>query len=107
MDICTAEQKIAYNIAFRLHVSYQDKYNALDSEFTKSDAVRKMVERGMKNYRMAYGYRKDCYNEDAIFAALGAGLKNYLDGKSHIKGSYEEIGKAFPAHYKEVKPCCM
>lgn len=62
-SVCTAEQMIAYNIAFRLHISYANQFE-----------------------------------EDAIFSALLAGLYNYLSN-FHIFSSYEDIGRAFPAHY--------
>lgn len=97
--ICTAEQKIAYNLAFRLHISYQDNYNVLDSGFAKSQAIVDMVNYAIKSYCHACDYVPCMYNLDAIKAALHAGLQAYLDKNGPVAGSYEEIGKMFPAHY--------
>lgn len=102
LSVCTCEQKIAYNIAFRLHISYQKQFNSflLKNPFASavSEAVDKMVRIGIEQYTSAYDYKPEKYNIDAIFSALQAGLKNYLSN-FRILSSYEEIGKAFPAYY--------
>lgn len=99
-SICTAEQKIAYEIAFRLHISYQDRWNELRSrkvaESVMSHAISDLIGEGMGMFdRSKWSARM---NKDAVFCALNAGLKNYLD-KFFIATSYEQIGLAFPASY--------
>ena len=87
-SICTAEQKIAYNLAFS-HSDYIKR-----SDMTIPEAVNKMLEL----YRAGYDYKPNKYNEDAIFSCLNAGLLDYLK-KPFIASSFDQIGKAFPAYY--------
>ncbi len=100
--VCTAEQKIAYNIAFRLHIAYTDQFkkvNAVNPGEARAKCVE-LAKEGLKYYQMAYTYKPGKYDEDAIFSALLAGLYNYLSDY-HIFSSYEDVGRAFPAHYLE------
>lgn len=96
--VCTAEQKIAYNIAFRLHIGLGDKYRALPSAVAKAEAFRAAIDIAMHDYRNSYDYTPGKYDEDSIFCALAAGLAGYLE-KPFIACNYESIGAAFPAHY--------
>lgn len=99
-SVCTAEQKIAYNIAWRIDLSYGSQFRA-DLEnvgnLAIDEAVTKLRDIGLKNYKLSYTYT-DKYDIDAIFAALNAGLKKYLL-KPFIATRYDEIGEAFPANY--------
>jgi hypothetical protein len=99
-SVCTAEQMIAYNIAFRLHISYADEFQKIN--FVNRGGARaycaNLAREGLKEYRMSYSYKPGRYDEDAIFSALLAGLYNYLSD-FHIFSNYEDIGRAFPAHY--------
>ena len=99
-SVCTAEQMIAYNIAFRLHISYADEFkkvNAVNQGEARADCVD-LAREGLKWYRMSYSYKPGKYDEDAIFSALLAGLYDYL-AEFRIFANYEDIGIAFPAHY--------
>lgn len=96
-SVCTAEQKIAYNLAFRSHISYGDAFNKL-SGFAKSEAIIKIRDAMMRQYRLGYDYKPGKFNEDAIQAALHAGLREYLENP-FIAWDYESIGKTFPANY--------
>ena len=99
-SVCTCEQKIAYNIAFRLHISYADQFsevNAINPGAARSNCAD-LAREGLKWYKMSYSYKPGKYDEDAIFSALLAGLYDYLSN-FHIFSSYEDIGRAFPAHY--------
>lgn len=98
LETCAAEQKIAYNIAFRADISYSEKYKALASAAEKVAAVADMVAGGLRQYRAGYDYKPGKYNEDAIFAALNAGLRQYME-KPFIAADYAEIGRAFPVAY--------
>ena len=40
-NICTAEQKIAYNIAFNINVNHGDDFLKIPSQFEKSNAIYK------------------------------------------------------------------
>lgn len=99
-SICTAEQKVAYNIATRLDFLRDDfnQLNAINPGEAKNSCAR-LAEYGMRLYRQAYSYKPDKYNEDAIFSALLAGIYDYMTGRKFIATSYESVGKAFPALY--------
>ena len=90
---CTAEQKIAYNLAFM----YYD--NRLPMQLQKSELVYTSIREMLDLYRMGRDYKAGKYNEDAIFCALNSGFENYLKAKYHILSSYKEIGEMFPANY--------
>ena len=91
-NICTAEQKIAYNLA------WANSDYILRAGFTSyADAAQKLVEM----YTWAYDYKPGKYDIDSIFCALNTGLKNYINGKQKIFTTYEEIGNAFPALYMD------
>lgn len=101
LEICTAEQKIAYNLAWRAHLWFGDQYDSAKKEgnpyFVLQDfLIREVVPVKMKHYKMAHGNEK--YNIDAIYAALCSGIKEYFDNY-FIAENYEQIGKVFKADY--------
>lgn len=98
MNVCTAEQKIAYNLAFRASVSYMDAYKKARSASAVcvSDVLHQIVENELEAWSYNPDYCK--YNADAINAALNAGIRGYMEAP-FIATSYEEIGAAFPARY--------
>lgn len=77
INICSAEQKIAYNFAFAGY-SWADLEQVLEN---------------LTRYREQY---RGNYDSDAIAEALRNGYEAYKSGAAHIFASYEEIGKAFP-----------
>lgn len=101
MDVCTAEQKIAYNIAFTVHINYGDRYLEIFKEYPRivsDDFLKGIIQSEIKNYVNNYPDSK--YNIDAIFASLNYGLRDYLvKEKYHIFTDYETIGRVFPANY--------
>ena len=95
---CTAEQKIAYNLAFRWRDIIKKQYATALCGVARAECVRGYVRLMLDSYRRDYPDSR--YNIDAIFCALGAGLENYIKREgSGILGSYKEIGDAFPALY--------
>lgn len=98
MEVCTAEQKIAYNLAFRLHISHGDKYKFIAKNYSKivlSNVENQLIDEA---FRLWENDGTERYDIDAIFSALRAGLNDYLL-HHFIAADYERIGKAFPAHY--------
>lgn len=97
LDVCTAEQKIAYELAFRIHVGAGDIYNAAlkRSAICADEVLRKRLKIQFDSWLELYGGK---FNDDAIYSCLLAGLADYLE-KPFIATGYEEIGKAFPAYY--------
>lgn len=85
MDVCTAEQKIAYNIAFA-------NYDIAEKYHSYTEAAQTFVQwcEGSINK----------YDVNAVFFALNAGLESYCKSRNHILTSYEDIGKMFPASIK-------
>ena len=90
-EVCTAEQKIAYNLAFAHYTSIQDAPTAAEALATACHRRDISLKELQKN-----GTR---YNIDAIFCAYNAGIMDYTKSKYHIFTSYEEIGNAFPLLY--------
>lgn len=98
LDVCTAEQKIAYNLAFRAHISFQDKFNTLKAEQKFETVISEFISDIIRFEIKEYSQNYTIGNIDAIFSALNAGLRNYFE-KPFIASNYDDIGKAFPANY--------
>lgn len=98
LEVCTAEQKIAYNLAFSNISIIEKTYNKCTTEIQKSSVISEAVNLCMKQWTNSYDYESR-YNIDAIFSALMAGMERYINEKYHILNSYEEIGEMFPANY--------
>ena len=98
-DVCTCEQKLAYNLAFRIHMSYSDEWQNAKAqgkaarELLLEDLVRRAM-LGYDSYNDVTGTGKR-YTREAVKTALAAGLEKYLD-RFFIADSYEHIGQAFP-----------
>ena len=93
-NVCTAEQKIAYNIAFKININHGSEFLKIPSQFEKSNAVYKLI----KIYIKEFKNQNLKYNVDAVQCCLNAGLQNYLEN-SFIATSFKQIGDAFPAYY--------
>lgn len=99
-NICTAEQKIAYNLAFSWRNFVKRVYNANDTAMNKNACITDAVHTMIECYQQGYDYKPNKYDIDAIFCALMYGLEDYINRDIEILTSYEEIGKAFPANYR-------
>ncbi len=94
--VCTAEQMIAYNYAFRYRINWKRQFDKLPTEMLRGEFVEMLVRQAAANYMQ--NYKK--FNVDAIACALRAGLQEYIqDDHDKIATSYEEVGKWFPAYY--------
>lgn len=87
LEVCSVEQKIAYNLAFNAHINFD-----YDPTVHSKAMIDLLADNQMQNYVRVYGGK---YNNDAICVALKAGLGAYLE-KPFIAVDYESIGKAFP-----------
>ena len=90
-SVCTAEQMIAYNIAWRNQYLLSDYEKAEDKRQWAVDTTKHM----MANYRNAYDYT-DKYNEEAIEYALLHGIENYAGKKCPVFFQYSEVSEMFP-----------
>ena len=98
-DICTAEQKIAYNLTFSYHDLFKAEFLSLPTEAAKSKAIADMRDTWLNWYRNAYAYKPGKYNEDAIFIALNNGIRRYMENP-FIASNYEIIGEVFAIPYE-------
>ena len=98
LKVCTAEQKIAYNLAFSYSKLFidEEKFIKLPFEFQKRDVIHNAVRAIMQFFP-----KDSKYDIDLVFCALNAGLQNYIESTTSILSSYAEIGKMFPALYLE------
>ena len=100
MNVCTAEQKIAYNLAFMWHDTIKRVYNANETAGNKRACITDAVHKIIELYQQGYDYKPNKYDIDAIFCALMYGLEDYIKNDFEILTSYEQIGKMFPANYR-------
>lgn len=98
LETCTAEQKIAYNIA-TYNEYLRDRYNAARkiSAVCASEIFDEILGIAFNSWmRSPDNHGK--FDNDAIWCCLRAGFANYLV-KPFIAWDYETIGKSFPASY--------
>ncbi len=93
-EVCTGEQKIAYNFAFARQDIVKYNLDQAETEFLKAEVLRHFVRTLTKEAESIENISKR-FNIDLIFCALGAGLEKYINGNSHIFTSYEQIGECF------------
>lgn len=104
LEVCTAEAKIAYNLAFLCATDYRDAYKKNASNVSRiavSDLASEAVNWCMRMWKDGNTYQTtpDKYDIDSIFCCLNAGMEKYFKGDYAILSSYEEIGKTFPSLY--------
>ena len=97
LTVCTAEQKIAYNLAFSNSHIFKKEFDRMPCAFQKSEVAAAAVRFCMKQWGYSESVNK--YDIDAIFSALNAGMEDYIKNNCPIFASYENIGKAFPVYY--------
>lgn len=90
-SVCTAEQMIAYNLAFYNHYLFSDYGKAENKKQWTVDTTKQM----MSNYRNAYDYTGK-YNEEAIEYALLHGIETYAGTKCRVLFHYSEVSEIFP-----------
>lgn len=97
-DECVAEQKIAYNIAFRIHINHGNQIRAAELAMHKNDLLVQARDLYLKEFQRDYN-QKNRYNIDAIFVALNQGLRDYIE-KPFIASDYKQIGECFKIPYE-------
>lgn len=102
-NICTAEQKIAYNYAFSYHNIYSvrikeyiKKYGFEPTEISKNELYFEIENIVIKDIKNRDDMKK--YNIDAIIIAFRNGFVNYCND-FFIATDYEMIGKCFIIPY--------
>ena len=98
--VCTAEAKIAYNLA-STYAYWQRKEYREDADKYSRIAVTEFISEAIAEcIRMWKGCRgAGKYDIDAVNACLNAGMENYFKEPYGILTSYEAIGKVFPSLY--------
>lgn len=104
LEVCTAEAKIAYNLAFANTWDYREEYKKNANSCSRTEVSKFVTEAiawCMKMLECSWDYQKilNKYDIDAIFCCLNAGMENYLKSKCDVLSSYAEIGKTFPSLY--------
>lgn len=101
LEICTAEAKIAYNVALINIDDIKAVYDKCTCNLQKADVIREGVKICMNNLLLSSEYEKinKKYNIDLIQCCLNAGLETYINTKYHILSSYAECGKIFKSLY--------
>lgn len=96
LKVCSLEQMMAYNIAFGLHLTYQQEYDNVLRNGTcvaVSEGLSKMIQKSLADFQRDHSNRR--INIDAVFCALNAGLKKYFEAKTHVFTRYEQVGEMF------------
>ena len=70
LEVCTAEQKIAYNLAFAYGDLYRKEYHRMPMQFQKAEVITAAARKMSELYRMGYDYKPGKFNEDMIHSAL-------------------------------------
>ena len=105
--VCTVEQKIAYNIAFRVRLSCVDTFKALKWRADRIQLLHKEIRLLLRTWERDYckkgGARYSAnnarYNLDAIYHALLQGIEKYMQSDHFLLTDYTDIGNAFPIRY--------
>ena len=95
-NICTAEQKIAYNYAFSHRNWLETIYKSDSTEVAKSEAYQDVISLVTKRIKDNGTDKK--YNIDAIIHCFRNGIENYMKQHS-ILNSFEQIGKSILCLY--------
>ena len=98
LEVCTAEQMIAYNAAFASRDLFVKQFKAQVVQLHRGDICLEFVRFCLNKLKQNEKILKK-YDIDSIQCALNAGAENYLDSNNSILSSYEEVGKMFPAYY--------
>ena len=92
LDVCSGEQKIASNYAWRYRDILRRNYETAKS---KSDFIDKWASDIADEFKEDYPESK--INSEGVRLALIGGLEQFITGGgSGIFTSYEEVGRAFP-----------
>lgn len=97
-EVCTVEQKIAYNMAFNAHINFGDQYEKIKAsgcEAAIAECVIKIRDAELRWYQDNPNYKNVKCDIDGVFVALNNGLRNYLD-RFFIANDYKTIGERFP-----------
>ena len=92
-EVCTAEQKIAYELAWHYKDQIKAAYDKCVLGCDKNNVIRTAVRELTNVFEREHPSHK--YNIDAIYCALGS-LEGYINGGGKTLWSYREIGEAFP-----------
>lgn len=95
-NVCTAEQKIAYNYAFAWRDTYLRRCKDCTTMMQKSEVLQDIIDFIVKDVSNRDDMKK--YNADAIISAFRQGFLKYVD-RFFIASSYEQIGRVFIIPY--------
>lgn len=96
-NVCTCEQKIAYNYAFSWRDTYKRKSAECFTAIQKDEVFHDIIDFVIRDVTQRPDMKK--YNVDAIIIAFTQGFMNYVDN-FFIASDYEKIGKVFCIPYE-------
>lgn len=99
-NICTCEQKIAYNYAFQYRDIGQKILKQDVSNYLKSEALFKIEHWILDSLKKNKAMEK--YNHDIIMISFKQGFVNYCEKEPTILTDYKEIGKIFNIPYEII-----
>ena len=99
LEVCTAEQKIAYNLAWDLYINFDfdKKLSIAPTGWCKSELIFQAKDYCVKRIKRTEKWQK--FDIDAILSAWMLGIEDYMLNTNKILTSYEEVGRVFPAAY--------
>ena len=98
-NICTCEQKIAYNYAFAWVNTYERRIKELTNQADKCIVFQHIVDFITKDIMTRDDMKQ--YNPDAIITAFRNGFINYYNNY-FIATNYEKIGEVFSIPYEII-----
>ena len=101
-SICTAEAKIAYNMAFRIGLGKHRGWGDIPKwegspRFVQFEWEAAQIEFELNSWKRTEPNSR--YNVDAIQSCLRAGLHEYLTRGCPVFSDYEDVGKCFKSLY--------
>ena len=97
--VCTYEQKLAYEYAFRWYDIYKTNCKRCSAEIQKSDILQDIIKKVEADINSREDMKK--YNIDAIIIAFRQGFNNYCDD-FFIAFDYKKIGEIFKIPYEII-----
>lgn len=98
-NICTCEQKIAYNYAFSWCDTYKRKVKECTTEIQKSEVFQNIIDIITKDVLQRKDMEK--YNTDAIIISFRQGFIDYCNN-FFIASNYKKIGEVFKIPYEII-----
>ena len=98
VEVCTAEAKIAYDMAYSYAYSARNMYRQLYSDMTEEEKcifIQKAINDCMNMWGVSYYNRNSRYSEKGVRESLEAGIERYFLNPKTKLINLNEIGDMF------------